>query len=266
MMTMDENEPIIPVEEHEQTDNKWNRRVAFKRLEIIVSSVIVLLLITINQGQKLFLFDFMSDTYETDGLRTLFSTKLVGYLIYGFLLFILIVSIIYPELIKKNPSESLQRKWFDFFDLIGVVPIFLMAVVILNSYFYSPAIVHGPSMEPTFYEGNVVIIRLEQDPYQTNEVVIYDRGDALLIKRIVAVAGDTLVVDETGVTINGALMDYEGNEWQYHNYNGVIPDNMYFLVGDNDAYSNDSRYFGLVSEDDLLGEVVFTFNNGRDDG
>jgi len=252
-------EPQIVVNEDYQLI-KLQKKIRFKLIEVTIASLLVIVLIAFNQGKKLFLFDFLSDASTGDTIQSLISGKAFGYIVYGFLAFLLIFTVYLHSLLRhKTANFSQLKRYFDFYDLLGVVPVFLSVVVTLNAFFYSPAIVHGPSMEPTFYENDAVIIYHLNREFSAQDIVIYDRGDALLIKRLIGMPGDDLRIDHTGVYLNGVNLFVEGYETEYIEYNDVIPEGYYFIMGDNDSESNDSRYFGLVKEQDLLGKVVFRF-------
>jgi signal peptidase I len=259
---MDELNDLIPEIEDNTVDDhkKLNKKIILKMIEVILSTITVMILIAFNQGKKLFLFDFLSNSTEGDTIQSVISGVAFGYVIYGFLVFILGFSVYLAVLVyqKKMAYTPLKHR-YDFYDLLGVVPVFLSIVVILNAFFFSPAIVHGPSMEPTFYEDDAVIIYHLNRHFESQDVIIFDRGDALLIKRLIGLPGDHLKVDLTGVYLNGENLNVEGYETEYHQYDGVIPEGFYFIMGDNHDESNDSRYFGLVEEKDLLGKVIIKF-------
>lgn len=259
MDEMNELKPEIEVINNDEP-NIIFKKLFYKLIEVVLSTLIVMVLIAFNQGKKLFLFDFLTNSTDNDTIQSLFSGVAFGYIIYGFMIFILGFSVYLAIVViqKKMDYLPLKRR-YDFYDLIGVVPVFLAVVVILNAFFFSPAIVHGPSMEPTFYEEDAVIIYHLNRHFENQDVIIFDRGDALLIKRLIGIPGDHLKVDQTGVYLNGVNLNVEGYETEYHYYNGIIPEGFYFIMGDNHDESNDSRYFGLVAEEDLLGKVILRF-------
>lgn len=273
----DITEVIAPVIDQETAnqDRKLMLKTRFKLIEASVATFIVMILIAINQGKKLFLFDFITQSDDDiDTIRSIFSGQIFGMIIYGFLAFVLAYSLYfwmyYQKRIKLDPDKrildfSALKKRYDFYDLIGVVPVFLAVVVILNAFFFSPAIVHGPSMEPTFYENDAVMIYHFAIHYEHDDVIIYDRGDALLIKRLVALPGDMLLVNDDGVFVNGEKVGTinVGSLAYYQPYSGIIPSGYYYLLGDNAAESNDSRYFGLINEADLLGKVIVKINGSN---
>jgi len=255
------NEITPPIEETDIYEhNKLFRKTKLKVIEVMISTLIVMILIALNQGKKLFLFDFVSNSTDVDTIQSILSGQAFGFIIYGFLIFVLGFSVYMGVLAHKRNIAFLPLKHrYDFYDLIGVVPVFLAVIVILNAFFYSPAIVHGPSMEPTFVENDAVIIYHLNRNFESQDIIIYDRGDALLIKRLIGVPGDHIKVDLTGVYLNGVNLNVEGYESEYHLYDDVIPEGFYFIMGDNYDESNDSRYFGLIEEKDLLGKVILKF-------
>lgn len=97
------------------------------------------------------------------------------------------------------------------------------------------AIVVGPSMQPTLADHSVHLTIPDPDP-EIGDIVTFRHGGVLLIKRIVAVPGDT--VDHWGDHI-------------------VLNDSQYYVVGDNINNSRDSRSFGPISSSDITGRLLF---------
>ena len=110
----------------------------------------------------------------------------------------------------------------------------------------------------------VVFYRLDQ-AYQPGDIVIIHRSDNIeYIKRVVAEPGDTVELSEEGaLLVNGeeeeglagmgkTLPVQDGVEFPY-----AVPENCYFVLGDNRENSLDSRSFGVVKEEEITGRVFF---------
>lgn len=131
-------------------------------------------------------------------------------------------------------------------------------------------VVDGSSMEPNFESGQFLIIsRLHYllDAPQVGDVAVFHfPGDTEqdYIKRVIAGPGDTIEIRDAKVIVNGDELSepyiYEAcistrcrdNIW-------YLEDDEYFMMGDNRNRSSDSRSFGPVSREYIVGEVVFRY-------
>ena len=85
-------------------------------------------------------------------------------------------------------------------------------------------------------------------------------SEAAYIKRIIGLPGDQIDIDNLGnIYRNNQLLTFEGilNETYSNNENYTIPDNNFFLMGDNRANSQDSRTFGYVPYENLIGKAIY---------
>lgn len=121
----------------------------------------------------------------------------------------------------------------------------------------------GYSNYPTIKEGSVGISlpidEVENDKlYKMYDPMSYEN----IVKRVVAVPGDTVEIKDGKLYINGVedSSSFSKNA-DYSNKNGlrvVVPENEYFVLGDNRNVSIDSRYFGTVPEEYIISKVLFT--------
>ncbi len=146
--------------------------------------------------------------------------------------------------------------------LSTVLPAVLIALTI-NLFMAQATVVQGQSMEPTLYNNERVIVekvtyQFFHGPRRGDIVVLRPPGqDDLLIKRVVALAGETVEVRNGRVYIDGILLEEPWTD----RFGGpdypptVVPPLMVFVLGDNRAQSNDSRSFGTVPLDDVIGRA-----------
>jgi signal peptidase I len=149
---------------------------------------------------------------------------------------------------------------------ILVIALIVMALVIVSELFFVvPIFAKGQSMSPTIKGGSVLVIDkfTRTAPGRGDIIAIKTRPEdemegATLIKRVIAVGGDTVECDVRGVSVNGAAIDEPYA-------NGVtdpfpaetVPDGGVFVMGDNREDSLDSRDLGCFGEGDIYGRVLF---------
>ena len=118
------------------------------------------------------------------------------------------------------------------------------------------------SMEPTLFSNQIVLCSKLKTPKRGDIIALYYHK-MLLLKRVIAVAGDTLDIDEEGrVTRNGRLLDEPYLQKTALgecdiSFPYTVKENRWFVMGDNREVSVDSRYsgFGCVPDENILGVV-----------
>lgn len=105
------------------------------------------------------------------------------------------------------------------------------------------------------------------DSLQVWDSLFNGQNEIVYIKRIIGLPGDNIRIDKDGdIYRNDSLLIFNGliNETYSSISNYSVPDNQYFLLGDNRSNSQDSRVFGYVPIENLLGKafyIVYPFNN-----
>ena len=116
-------------------------------------------------------------------------------------------------------------------------------------YDFHPVLVVGDSMEPTFHGGHFVFTKnsFTREDLTYNTVIVFSTDDSRLIKRIVALPGDTVIVKSDGVYVNNELQkDNFGTPSPVMDKPVTLGEDEYFVLGDNRDYSLDSRTIGAV--------------------
>lgn len=152
--------------------------------------------------------------------------------------------------------------------------VIIIVVILIRTYVVTPVVVRGDSMYSTLEDGEVLFLskinyRIE-DIERFDIVVVKDIDNDLIIKRVIGLPGDSVEYKEGILYINNEEIkenytDYEMEDFNVDsiceitdiNCNGIIPEDMYLVLGDNRKVSADSRVKGLINREQILGKTVF---------
>lgn len=139
------------------------------------------------------------------------------------------------------------------------------AVAILVATLWMPVLqIYGSSMAPTLEEGNTVV-SVKSGKFETGDIVAFYYNNKILVKRVIASAGEWVDIDPDGnVYVNNQLIEEPYvSEKAYGECNislpYQVPDGRYFVMGDHRNVSVDSRTatVGCVSEEQVVGKLTF---------
>lgn len=152
--------------------------------------------------------------------------------------------------------------------LVIVFSALIFAILILQ--FFSFYLVSGDSMAPTLKNNNYLIVKkgfLRENDYKKGDIIIFQtavksslKNEKDLVKRIIAVEGDEVKIENNHVYINENLIqeNYLKNDITLGTLKIKVDKGNYFVMGDNREISLDSRQdsIGLVNQNQILGKVI----------
>lgn len=148
-------------------------------------------------------------------------------------------------------------------DLLEAVLPALVIVLVINVFLAQATRVEGQSMEPNLRSSQRLVIEkmsYRLRPPRRGDIVVVRRPQRPadpLIKRVVALPGETIEIKEGRVYIEGTPLDerYLDQATWGAMPPKLVPEGHVFVMGDNRGSSNDSRVFGVVPFDDLVGRA-----------
>jgi len=148
-----------------------------------------------------------------------------------------------------------------------VLPAILIALL-LNVFVGQATRVQGQSMEPNLHTDQRLVVEKVSyrfhGPRRGDIVVIRvpSQGDELLIKRVIGLPGETVEIRDGHVYIDGQLLDEPytiGSTRSGRIERVIVPPLHVFVMGDNRDHSNDSRTFGPVPIDNIVGRAWLSY-------
>lgn len=173
-------------------------------------------------------------------------------------------------------ASEKKREWLS---VLKLVVIALIVALFVRTFLFSPIIVDGPSMQPTLYSKDQMIVdkityRFKQ-PERFDIVVFHASEQKDFIKRVIGLPGEHVMVQDDVLYINGepveqpflennddenSLFTVKTADFRLEELKGnheKIPDGYIFVLGDNRHNSTDSRHddLGLVPIDEVVGKT-----------
>jgi len=179
----------------------------------------------------------------------------------------------------KENTKSAIKEWVE-----SIVIAFALALFI-RTFFIQAFKIPSGSMRPTLLEGDKIMVnkllfgpkipftnyRLPglREPKRADIIVFIYPEDKKkdFIKRLIAVSGETVEISNGNILINDKLIKDPPQMLKIYYYNRgdygregeplKVPENSYFVLGDNSDSSRDSRYWGFVPKNNIIGRAMF---------
>ena len=142
------------------------------------------------------------------------------------------------------------------FAIILNIGLSVLVALWISSYYR--LVVNGDSMEPTYTQGDIIFVKIGKTPQRGDIVVIDSKAiGRRIVKRVIAVEGDTVQTDGEAIWVNGVILEekYLKEPYAMEDVFLTVPDKSIYVMGDNRNHSRDSRIIGAVSIAEVVGVV-----------
>ena len=144
---------------------------------------------------------------------------------------------------KETVKKNYIKEFLPYFMII-------LVVVLIKTFVVSPIRVNGASMDPTLNDKDIML--LDEISYRFSDIerfdiVVVKEEDEYLIKRVIGLPGET---------VEYVKEDFKHKET--FDFSTTLGKDEYFIMGDNRTNSTDSRVFGPISRDKIMGKTSLT--------
>jgi signal peptidase I len=179
-----------------------------------------------------------------------------------------------PQETDVKEAAASSKEWRSWRENLTLVAIALCLAVLIRAFLAEPRYIPSDSMVPTLYEGDRLVVEkisYHFHPPKTGDIIVFHapeelqrRGypkDQAFIKRIIGEPGETIQVADGKVYLNGQPLveDYIAEPPNKPFPSVKVPEDEFFVMGDNRNDSNDSRYWGFLPRQNIIGRAVFRF-------
>lgn len=152
-------------------------------------------------------------------------------------------------------------------ETLETIAVAAVIALVIRMFIFEPFYVKGPSMEPTLYTSDRLIVsklsyRIGAPKRGDIIVFKYPRNpNSDFVKRVIALGGETVEIRMGRIYINGQLYEEDfATKPSISSYPKTeVPRGTVFVLGDNRSNSEDSRYFGFVPIENIKGKAVAVY-------
>jgi len=159
-------------------------------------------------------------------------------------------------------GTGLQR---DILSLLIKIAVIAGAVVALFTFIFGVFQYTSASMDPHVKSGDLIMYSRFDTEYAAQDLVVLSYQGEMQVRRVVAIAGDTVDFEAGGLMVNGSRQQEAGIFTDTERYESeisfplTVPAGHVFVLGDHRTGATDSRIYGPVATDDTLGKVTSIF-------
>jgi len=180
--------------------------------------------------------------------------------------------------IDNNLEEDNMKK-YNWRRLLSVVVLAIVLAVFFRTVLFASYVVDGESMEPTLYDGNLLMVNKMvynlADVNRFDVIVFHANEEDDYVKRVIGLPGDRLEYKDGQLFVNGEYIEEDflngfvqaDDSWstttnftlEETTGEEKVPEGKLFVMGDNREDSLDSRSFGFISTDQIVGKVDISY-------
>lgn len=176
---------------------------------------------------------------------------------------------------SESPTPLLNRLWNLWGENIRILLLALLLALVIRTYVAEPRFIPSASMVPTLNLGDRLVVEkitYRLHPPQRSDIVVFRvppalqaegySADQAFIKRVIGLPGDRIALKVGQVYRNGEPLvePYVVEQPKAEEMAEVtVPDQQLFVMGDNRNNSNDSRYWGFLPMENIVGHAVWRF-------
>lgn len=155
---------------------------------------------------------------------------------------------------KETVKKNYIKEFLPYFMII-------LVVVLIKTFVVSPIRVNGASMNPTLNDKDIML--LDEISYRFSDIerfdiVVVKEEDEYLIKRVIGLPGETVEYKNDKLYIDGKYVKEDFKHKETFDFSTTLGKDEYFIMGDNRTNSTDSRVFGPISRDKIMGKTSLT--------
>ena len=164
---------------------------------------------------------------------------------------------------QRAPQPQRPSVWNELLFLLMKIGLIILVFIMLFTFLFGIIRYQEYSMTPAIKDGDLVIYyRSTQNGYFSQDAIVLEYEGQTQVRRVVATAGDTVDINESGLVVNGApqqeLEIYQKTERYQEgiDFPVTIPEGQVFVLGDSREGATDSRIYGPVEISDTKGKVM----------
>lgn len=239
---------------------------------ILIISFTISIFVALNIVWITRLFKIESASYKkslialiVSGIAGSIASIIFGIINLGFLSNILvsvITFLVFHHFYKKYYQSSWKKSLVIYIAFIIVsIVISLLIIIPTRLYIFSPFVIIGNSMSPTYDDGDYILINKFNRSFVRGDVIVFRTEKQRIpysIKRIVGLSSEKIEIKDGNVFINDQMLNETYyNEKTMGDISVTLDQDQYFVLGDNRNKSLDSRIFGPITKSDIEGKILY---------